>query len=127
MHAPPEVQDDRDLSNEERRLVAGMLTQALPEPSAFLEQLRLARVVSCCPCGCASINFGFPGRPPPAGPMRVLADFVFGDAATLCGAFVFEQGGILAGLEVYGLALAHPDKLPVLEELRPFSLATGAG
>jgi len=29
--------------------------------------------------------------------MRVLADFVFGDDATLCGAFLFEQGGILAG------------------------------
>jgi hypothetical protein len=49
-----------------------------------------------------------------------LADFVFGTDADLSGVFVFEKSGILAGLEVYGLATEAPKTLPLPEALRPF-------
>jgi hypothetical protein len=42
-----------------------------------------------------------------------LADFVFGHDADL--------SGILAGLEVYGLASEAPKILPLLEALRPLA------
>ena len=50
-----------------------------------------------------------------------MADFVFGTDADLSGIFVFEQSGILAGLEVYGLATEAPKTLPLPEALRPFA------
>jgi hypothetical protein len=36
--------------------------------------------------------------------MHILADFIFGTDEELSGIFVWEQSGVLAGLEVYGLA-----------------------
>jgi hypothetical protein len=50
-----------------------------------------------------------------------LADFVFGIDNDLSGIFVFEKGGLLAGLEVYGLAGDAPKKLPLSISLKPFS------
>jgi len=52
--------------------------------------------------------------------MRVVADFIFGPADRPSGIFVFEKGGVLAGLEVYGLAGDAPTNLPACEALRPF-------
>jgi hypothetical protein len=126
LHLPPESQEPRALSEEERLLVEDMLERSLPVSAPFLEQLHRARVVSRCPCGCASINFAIEGRSLPKGGLRVIADFVFGDEATLCGAFVFEQGGVLGGLEVYGLSAEAPRRLPRTEELRPFQTETKA-
>lgn len=51
---------------------------------------------------------------------RPIADFVFGSGDELSGIFVFEQSGVLAGLEVYGLAGDAPRTLPSPELLRPF-------
>lgn len=51
--------------------------------------------------------------------MHLLADFVFGNGGQLSGIFVFEQTGVLAGLEVYGLAGDAPKTLPSPELLRP--------
>ncbi len=51
--------------------------------------------------------------------MHVLADFTFGSHDDLNGAFVFEQGGTLSGVEVYGLTGDAPKNLPAIEELRP--------
>lgn len=51
--------------------------------------------------------------------MQILADFVYGGEDDLCGAFVFAEGGVLAGLEVYGLAVDAPKELPAPEVLRP--------
>jgi hypothetical protein len=101
-----------------------MLEHGNAEAAAYLEQLSMARVVSGCDCGCASINFEIDGRPKPVGGLRILGDYLFGDDPSLCGAFVFEIDGVLAGLEVYGLAVPAPSILPTPEELRPLAART---
>src|SRR4051812_8077308 len=97
-----------------------MLEHGHADASAFLGQLSAVRLASGCKCGCASINLEIEGQPKPAGGLRILGDYLFGDEASLCGAFVFEMGGILAGLEVYGLTGPAPSYLPAASDLRPF-------
>jgi len=115
------VPDVRELSYEERRLVDAMLEQA-KAPVLFFDQLRDAYVVARCPCGCPSIDVGLRGRSLPTGPTRVLADFVFGSDDDLSGIFVFEQDGLLGGIELYALANGTPFVLPSIESLRPFEI-----
>lgn len=97
-----------------------MLERGDPSGSTFLPQLERAAVVSRCPCGCASIDFEVSGMPEPSGGLRILGDYVFGDDADLAGAFIFERAGVLAGIEVYGLAGEAPRTLPEPGSLRPF-------
>lgn len=110
----------RPLTAPEHDLARWMLEHGNAEAISFLGQLPLARVVSGCDCGCASINFEIDGRPKPAGGLHILGDYLFGDESSLCGAFVFEIDGALAGLEVYGLAVPAPSVLPAPADLRPF-------
>lgn len=118
----PSTVEDRPLTDEERSLTRWMLEHGKPEALAFLPQLDHARVVSRCPCGCGSVVFAIKGQKAPAGTgMQPVADFVFGGDDDLCGIFVFAQAGLLAGLEVYGLAIDAPMVLPLPEQLRPFS------
>jgi hypothetical protein len=99
-----------------------MLEHGGPKAAAFLSQLELAEVTPWkCECGSASISSlirGYPEAPPG---VRPVADFVFGEGDALAGIFVFENNGILAGLEVYGLAGDAPAQLPDPTELRPLS------
>jgi hypothetical protein len=81
----------------------------------FLSQLDRARVVSRCPCGCASVDFEVEGLSPPTGGLRILGDFVFGGDSDLAGAFVFERNGVLAGLE----SMVSLATLPKLFRRRP--------
>ena len=112
----------RPLTPDESHLIRWMLEHGNAEAEAFLSQLEMAKASPWrCPCGCASVNLSIDGLPEPSGEVRVLADFVFGTDASLSGIFVFEQGGILAGLEVYGLAAEAPKTLPLPEALRPFA------
>jgi len=98
-----------------------MLEHGTPEATAFLPQLELAQVTSKkCPCGCASINFQIQGHPEAPPGVHILGDFLVGEGECLSGAFIFECGGLLSGLEVYGLAGDAPKTLPTIEELRPF-------
>ena len=98
-----------------------MLEHGKPEVKVFLSQLEKAKVTLWrCKCGCASINFLVEGFPEPSGGIHPIADFVFGEDENLGGAFVYEQNGVLAGLEVYGLAGDAPKSLPSIESLRPF-------
>ena len=111
---------NRELTDHERRLVQWMLEHGSPEASAFLPQLEIAEVTPWrCPCGCASINFQIRGKPAPPPGVHPIADFVFGEADTLSGIFVFEKDGILSGLEVYGMVGDAPKSLPKPEALRP--------
>jgi hypothetical protein len=114
------VPDERDLSHEERSLARWMLMHGVPEGREFLDQLEGARVVARCPCGCASVDFGIAGEPPPSGGLRILGDFLYGEEADLAGAFIFERAGVLAGIEVYGLVAEAPRQLPEPDQLRPF-------
>ena len=103
------------------QLVRWMLENGNEGAIAFLPQLQHASVTPCkCPCGCASISFAVQGRSKPRGGMKVLADFIFGSTSDLSGAFVYEQEGVLSGLEVYGLAGDAPKALPTVESLRPW-------
>ena len=103
-------------------LVRWMLEHGEPDAGQFLSQLERAQVLPRrCPCGCASIDFSIDGQPQPGGGLRPIADFVFGSGGELSGIFVFEQSGVLAGLEVYGLAGDAPKTLPSPDSLRPFA------
>ena len=117
-----ETSSNRALTDAERSLVRWMLEHGKPGAQQYVLQLDRAEVTDWrCPCGCASFHLLIVGQPKPSGPMHVLADHVFGDESSLSGVFVFEQGGILAGLEVYGLAADAPKVLPAPASLRPFS------
>jgi hypothetical protein len=112
---------DRPLTDEERRLTGWMLEHGATDARAFLPQLDRARVVSCCACGCASIDFEIAGGFRPAsGAMRILGDFLYGEGDGLRGVFIFERGGVLAGLEVYSPGGDTPAGLPAPDALRPF-------
>jgi hypothetical protein len=115
---------NRPLTESEAQLVRWMLQHGKPEATSFLPQLAKASVTPWrCPCGCASINFAVQGHAQPRGGLTPLADFVFGPAKDLSGIFVYEQEGLLSGLEVYGLAGEAPKSLPTIESLRPFESA----
>jgi hypothetical protein len=120
------IPDRRPLTAPERELARWMLEHGSRAAADFLAQLEGAEVVSRCPCGCASIHFEVAGLPKPTGGLRILGDYVFGGEADLAGAFIFERAGVLAGLEVYGLAGDAPSTLPRPGSLRPFEDA-GAG
>jgi hypothetical protein len=112
--------NNRELTDHEKRLLRWMLEHGGPEAQAFLGQVDLVEVMPWrCLCGCASINFHIRGRPAPAPGVHPIADFVFGNDDTLSGIFVYEGGGTLSGLEVYGLAGEAPKSLPEPDELRP--------
>ena len=114
------IPDERRLTAAEYRLARWMLENGGPEAQSFLPQLELARVVSCCPCGCASIDFEVARHPLPVDGLRILGDFIYGDESDLKGVFIFERDGVLAGIEVYGLPGDAPKTLPEPEALRPF-------
>ncbi len=117
-----ESNQNRELTSEERYLVRWMLEHGESNARDFLPQLARAQVLPWrCPCGCASIEFSIDGQPKPSGPLRPIADFVFGADANYSGIFVYEQEDILSGLEVYGLAGDAPKTLPTTDSLRLFS------
>jgi len=120
------IRGGRSLSAQERSLIEWMLRTGSNDPGRFLEHLVAARVVDRCSCGCASIDLALPGQPTPKGGLRVIADFLYGEGASLCGAFVFEQDGVLAGLEIYGLGELAPQGLPAVTDLRPWEEGPGA-
>jgi hypothetical protein len=112
---------NRPMTSAEKNLIRWMLEHGEPEAKNFFHQLEKAEVTPWrCQCGCASINFLIQGHPAPSGGLHPLADFVFGNDENLSGIFVYEQNGVLAGLEVYGLAGDAPKLLPLSESLRPF-------
>jgi hypothetical protein len=97
-----EIAEERGLSPEETSLLVWMLEHAGPQAANYLSQVKNARVWSRCCCGCASINLEIGAVRPSIGDgMQIVADFEYRtDEGHLCGAFVFENGGLLAGLEV---------------------------
>jgi hypothetical protein len=117
----------RLLTDAERRLARWMLENGTPEARSFLPQLEDAEATLWrCPCGCASFNLRTKAHldPPPAKHLHILGDFLFGGLEDLCGVFIFEDAGILRGVEVYGGAGDHPKVLPSPESLRPFTAAS---
>jgi hypothetical protein len=115
------IPEDRPLTAHEAALVRWMLEHGDAAAARFLPQLAEARVVSRCYCGCASVDFAIGGVvPPPGDGIGILADFEYrtGDGH-LCGAFVFERDGLLAGLEVWSQdGVCTPATLPAIEQLQ---------
>jgi hypothetical protein len=115
------VPESRPLTTDERRLIQWMLEHGKQEALLLLPQLPFAQATSWrCRCGCASFNIVLEGQSPvEAIGTHIVADFIFGPDDQPSGIFIFERGGLLAGLEVYGLAGDAPKSLPVSEVLRP--------
>ncbi|MBK8303582.1 MAG: hypothetical protein IPK98_09370 [Chloracidobacterium sp.] len=122
LRTPEECKVARDLTPEERSLGEWLLKNGEKGADKFLDQLERAKVVALCPCGCASIDFRVEGLPEPVGGLHPLGDFVFGDESTddLGGVFIFEQNGVLGGIEVYTFCEITPTIFPKPSELRPF-------
>jgi len=122
------IPEDRPLSGQETSLVRWMLEHGAPEAAKFLPQLPDARVASRCPCGCDSVNFSVAGVSPPPGVLGILGDFQFRTPeGHLCGAFVFERAGVLAGLEVWSIdGLTVPSTLPAIDKLEPLEIVRQA-
>jgi hypothetical protein len=124
------IPEDRSLTPQEATLVRWMLEHGTAAAAGFLPQLAEARVVARCYCGCASVDFSVGGVvPPPGDGIGILVDFEYRTAeGHLCGAFVFQRAGLLAGLEVWSVdGLSTPSTLPAIEKLQPLrSLATGS-
>ena len=98
-----------------------MLEHGEPEAQPFLAQFDQAQVTPWrCPCGCASLHFAVAGQSEPHGGLHPVADFLFGKQSDLSGIFLYEQGGVLAGLEVYGLSGPAPKTFPTPDLLRLF-------
>lgn len=109
---------NRKPTSEELHLMRWMIEHSGNEALTFLPQLGQIEITSWkCSCGCASLEFEMAGatRFPSVHP---IANFVFGEEATLSGIFIYESGGFLQGLEVYGLAGDAPRTLPTPDQLR---------
>jgi hypothetical protein len=104
MRQTTKIPEDRDLSPQEASLVKWMLEHGDKSAIEYLPQLDTARVASRCSCGCGSINFAISDVIPPDGNVGILADFEYVSVkGNLCGAFVFERFGTLAGLELWSI------------------------
>jgi hypothetical protein len=124
-HSTGDIPEDRPLSDEERSLVRWMLEHGESHAPSFLSQLEQARVSSRCRCGCASINFSVAGVEPPTTGMDVLSDYLWNDAeGHKFGAFVFTQGGLLAGLDLWSVdGAVTPTWIPRPDQLRSMPLS----
>ena len=110
----------RPLTPQESRLARWMLEHGGSEASGFLEQLARAEATTwLCACGCASFNFKVRGQPEAPPGVGILGDFVVGEGEDSFGAFIFQSGGILSGVEVYALGAEAPALLPAPERLQP--------
>jgi len=122
----PPIREKRALTDEERRLGRWMLEHGEPDARAFLPQLDRARVVSRCPCGCATIELEVDGFAPvkDAG-LEVLGDFWCQDGDDTNGIFIYRYGDVLGGIEVYGLSGDAPKALPAPGMLHPMEAVFG--
>ena len=119
MQPLPPIPDERPLSAEELRLARWMLEHGEPDARDFLPQLDRARVVSRCPCGCATIDLAVEGLPAAPGITRLLGEFAFEHGNDVSAIFIYEGDGVLGGIEVYGLSGDTPKVLPAPESLQP--------
>lgn len=113
---------ERALSEEERVLLRWLLERGGELGQALLPQVDRARVVGRCPCGCASIDLAVDGRPvdESAPEVDVKPDFYWTEPnGALCSVYVFAQGGVLSGLEVWSVdGETTPMSLPSIDQLR---------
>jgi hypothetical protein len=124
MESTAAIPEDRPLTQPEASLVRWLLQHGIARAKDYLPQLERVRVASRCFCGCASIDFAIDGNvTPPGDGINILADYEWkGPLGEMFGVFVFERGGLLAGLEVWSQdGLAEAKSLPSTDVLRPIS------
>jgi hypothetical protein len=110
---------NRSLTDSEMQLVRWMLKHGTPEARDYLAQVADARVTPWrCDCGCASFKLAIGDRAEPRGGLKVLADFLCGSHDVPDGIFVYEQEGVLSGVEVYGRGGEAPRVVPSIETVR---------
>ena len=116
------LSEPRALTASEQELATWLLEHGTAEAGQYLGQLNEAKVFAHCKCGCASVDFAIDGNRPKTFAMRVLADFQWtGDSGHLFGVFVFEQDGLLAGIDLWSIdGMATPVTLPALGSLVPY-------
>ena len=86
VNVPGPIEDRRPLTQRERELTQWMLENSgHPDAPKYLEQLEHARVVSRCPCGCASVDFEVDGYERPTGGLHILGDYLVGQGDKLYG------------------------------------------
>lgn len=109
----------RALSQKELKLVEWLLRHGISDAEIFLPQVQHLHVVSHCQCGCASIDFSVAGERLKKLAMRVLSDYQWRNSGGhWFGIFVFEQDGLLGGLEVWSIeGIETPTVLPDVESL----------
>jgi hypothetical protein len=124
-HTSSNIEIDRPLTSEEHSVVQWLLEHGGEGNAKFLEQLGRARVASLCGCGCASIDFAVSGKRPDDLTMRTLSDYQWrDDHGHLFGAYVFEQDGLLAGLDLWSIdGQSTPTAMPPIARLVPLSAA----
>ena len=61
----------------------------------------------------------------PSPGVHVLGDFAMGEGDHQSGAFIYSTGGLLGGIEVYGLESEAPRALPQTKDLRAFESTEG--
>jgi hypothetical protein len=122
-YASSSAQEDRPVTAKEARLIQWLIEHGNSKDAAvFLSQLKNARVVARCGCGCASFEFAVGGRRnTPASGMQILSDFKWSDEhGHLFGVYVFARGGLLAGLDLWSIdGEATASSLPNIEQLVP--------
>ena len=117
----------RPLNSKELALAEFLLKGGSDEAGAFLPQLAAAQATDWrCPCGCARFNLKIGDWPEAPPGVTVLGDFLFGAEESLAGVFIYESGGTLSGVEIYGLAGEAPHQLPDPSELRPMDVSSTA-
>jgi hypothetical protein len=118
-HGDRKILESRDLSREERDLVRWLLLNGYVSASDFIDQLDDTRVYARCACGCASIDFTVRDRRPARFGLQVLSDYEWRSRAGLFyRVIVFEQDGLLSGLELWPLGRGPaPKELPTIEAL----------
>ena len=113
---------NRPLTPEEYRLARWLLEHGSGDTARFLAQLEKAEITPFrCKCGCASINFQIKGLPEAPPGVNILSEYFFGSSEELYGIFIFENDGILSGIEVFGYGVDNPTNLPTPEMLRATS------
>jgi len=124
-HTPANLEIDRALTAEERSVLQWLLEHGDGDNSQFIAHLSGARVARLCACGCASIDPSINGKRPEHFGMTVLSDYQWRNAqGHLCGAFVFAQDGLLAGLDLWSIdGQSTPDSMPPIESLVPYGTA----
>jgi hypothetical protein len=115
------TEHNRPLTDAERDLARWMLEHGTEEARQYLDQLKLAEVTPWrCRCGCASINFQIKGHAEAPPGAEILGEFLLNDGDHQSGIFIYSSGGLLKGIDVYGLAGDAPSVLPRPENLSPF-------